>query len=427
MTQWTRRGFLATAAVTSVMAQERRTGRPKIKITDLRCAIIGRNPVVRIVTDQGVSGYGQAESTKAYLKPMALFYRDYLLGEDPTDIERVMLKIRRLGAFKPWGAAVSAIEIALWDISGQVAGVPVYKLLGGKIRDRVRIYNGGFRPPITGQTPQNYAANVQQMKEAKEGFTLIKMAVGFHNPGMMGAIPDMWYDEPPRSGASHADRGVMTERGLEHVIACVQAMKKVLGDETALALDRGPGWMIKDAITFARACEPMHIAWIEDILTGDYTPYPNAELFRDLKQATSVPIHTGEEIYLRQNFKDLIEKQAVDVIGPDPEDVGGIAELKWIAEYADIHGIAVAPHGIFDGLIGLAAHVHMAAALPQNYIAFEYPYGQPDWWYGIVEGLPNPIVNKGFIDVWDRPGLGVTFNVAVARPHLAEEDRAFFD
>jgi L-alanine-DL-glutamate epimerase-like enolase superfamily enzyme len=204
-------------------------------------------------------------------------------------------------------------------------------------------------------------------------------------------------------------------------------MKKVLGAQVGLALDCGPGWALKDAVTFARACEPLRITWIEDILTGDYTPYPNAELFRDLKQATSVPIHTGEQIYLRQNFKDLIEKQAVDVVGPDPEDVGGIAELKWIAEYADIHGILVAPHGIFDGLIGLAAHVHMAAALPQNYIAFEYPFGQPDWWYDIVEGLPSPIVKKGFIDVWDRPGLGVTFRVAAAKPHLSEEDRQFFD
>jgi L-alanine-DL-glutamate epimerase-like enolase superfamily enzyme len=107
--------------------------------------------------------------------------------------------------------------------------------------------------------------------------------------------------------------------------------------------------------------------------------------------------------------------------------VGGIAELKWIAEYANLHGILVAPHGIFDGLIGLAAHVQMAAALPQNYIAFEYPFGQPDWWYDIVEGLPNPIVNKGFIDVWDKPGLGVTFNVAAAKTHLRNEDRDFFD
>ena len=126
---------------------------------------------------------------------MVLFYRDYLLGEDPTDVERRDAEDPQAGRLQTVGRRGSAIEIALWDIAGQVAGVPVYKLLGGKIRDRVRIYNGGFRPPMTGQTPQDYAANVQQMKEAKEGFTLIKMAVGFHNPGMMGAIPDMWYDD----------------------------------------------------------------------------------------------------------------------------------------------------------------------------------------------------------------------------------------
>ncbi|MDE3196207.1 MAG: mandelate racemase/muconate lactonizing enzyme family protein, partial [Acidobacteriota bacterium] len=320
----------------------------------------------------------------------------------------------------------SAIEIALWDIAGQAAGVPVYKLLGGKIRDRVRIYNGAVRFPMTGQTPRDYAENMQKMKEAKEGFTLIKQAVGFHNMPMLEAVPNSWYDDS-RSGPPHPDRGLMTERGLQHVVDCVVAMKKVLGDEVGLALDCGPGWMLKDAITFARAMEPLHIAWIEDILTGDYSPYPNAELFRDLTMSTSTPIHTGEEIYLRENFKDLIEKQAVNVVGPDPEDVGGIAELKWIAEYADLHGILVAPHGVFDGLIGLAAHVHMAAALPQNYIAFEYPLGQPDWWYDIVDGLPNPIVNKGFIDVWDQPGLGVTFNVRAAKTHLASDDRQFFD
>ncbi len=438
MANWTRRGFFGSlsgvAAATSLSAQqngsqsrpENRTGHGPIKITDLRCAIIGRNPVIRVVTDQGISGYGQAESAKAYLKPMVLFYKDYIVGEDPTDVQRVLLKIRRMGASKPWGSAVSAIEMALWDIAGQVAGVPVYKLLGGKIRDRVRIYNGGVRFPMTGQTPQDYAENMARMKEAKEGFTLIKQAVGFHNPAMMRAVPNAWYDEP-RTGAAHSDRGLMTERGLKHVIDCVEAMKKVLGDEIGLALDCGPGWTVKDAIAFARALEPLHITWLEDLITGDYTPYTNADVFREVTQSTSIPIHTGEQVYLRENFKDLIEKQAVNVIGPDPEDVGGIAELKWIAEYADLHGILVAPHGIFDGLIGLAAHVQMAAVLPQNYIGFEYPVGQPEWWYEIVDGLPNPIVKRGFIDVWDRPGLGVTFNVPAAKSHLADEDRHFFD
>ena len=439
MANWTRRGFVGSlskvAATTPFAAQrggglslpEKRAGHGPIKITDLRCAIIGRNPVVRVVTDQGISGYGEAESTKPYLKPMVLFYKNYILGEDPTDVERVMLKIRRMGSFKPWGSAVSAIEIALWDIAGQVAGVPVYKLLGGKIRDRVRAYNGAVRFPMTGQTPADYAENMAKMKEAKEGFTLIKQAVGFHNPAMMRAVPDGWYDYPPRSGAPHSDRGLMTERALTHIIACVEAMKKVLGDEVGLALDCGPGWTVKDAITFARALEPLHITWLEDLITGDYVPYVNPDVFREVTQSTSVPIHTGEQIYLRQNFKELIEKQAVNVVGPDPEDVGGIAELKWIAEYADLHGILVAPHGIFDGLIGLAAHVQLAATLPQNYIAFEYPTGQPEWWYDIVEGLPDPIMKRGFIDVWDRPGLGVTFNVKAAKSHLSDEDRDFFD
>ncbi|MBS1874948.1 MAG: mandelate racemase/muconate lactonizing enzyme family protein [Acidobacteria bacterium] len=397
-----------------------------MKITDLKCAIIGGSPVVRVVTDQGISGYGQAESRKPYLKPMVMFYKNYILGEDPTDVERVLMRIRKMGAFKPWGSAVSAIEIALWDIAGQAAGVPVYKLLGGKIRDKVRGYNGGIRFPMKGQTPQDYAENTAKMKESKEGFTLIKQACGFHSPAMMRAIPGGWYDEP-RSGAPHGDRGMLTERGLKEIILRVEAMKKVLGDEVGLALDCGPGWMPKDAIRFARALEPLNIAWLEDLIAGDYTPYTSADVFRDVTTSTSVPIHTGEQIYLRQNFKELIERQAVNVVGPDPEDVGGISETKWIAEYADLHGILMAPHGIFDGLIGLAAHVHLAAAMPQNFIGFEYPVPEQAWWYQIVDGLPDPIMKKGFIDVWDKPGLGVTFNVAAAKARLSEEDRGFFD
>jgi len=442
MDNWTRRGFLGSvsgaAAATALGASpgegmplpERRTSNPKIKITDLKCAIIGRNPTVRIVTDQGISGYGQAESAKPYLKPMVLFYKKDLLGEDPTDVARIMLKIRRMGAFKPWGAAVSAIEIALWDIAGQVAGLPVYKMLGGKIRDRVRVYGNSINNDPAGtrkaSTPQEYAEITAKVKEAKEGYTLIKEPIAFHHPVMMTAVPDAWYDEP-RTGFPHPDYGLLTERGMDHILACVEAMKKVLGSEVGLALDCGPGWTPKDAIRFARALEPYDMAWLEDLITGDYYPYPNAQVFKLVTESTSTRIHTGEEIYLRENFKDLIETQAVNVLGPDPEDVGGMAELKWIAEYAHLHGIQVAPHGIFDGLFGLAAEVHMGATLPQNYIAFEYPLGQPEWWYDIVEGLPDPIVKKGFIEVWDKPGLGVKFNVKAAKAHLRDEDRDFFD
>jgi L-alanine-DL-glutamate epimerase-like enolase superfamily enzyme len=396
-----------------------------MKITDLKCAIIGENPVVRITTDAGIDGYGEGENPKSYLKPHVLFYRDWILGEDPTDVERVMLKIRRFGAFKPWGSAVSAIEMALWDIAGKAAGVPVYKLLGGKVRDQVRVYNGGIRFPMKGSEPQDYAENMAKMKESPEGFSFIKQGVSFHS-GWLRDHPEFTLGEV-RSGGPHPNRGLLTEKGLKHLIACVEAMKSVLGDEVGLALDCGPGWMLPDAIRFARAVEPLNLMWLEDTLTGDYTPFVLADVYRELTTSTTTPIHTGEQIYLRQNFRELIEKHAVNVVGPDPADVGGIAELKWIAEYADLHGILMAPHGIFDGLIGLAALVQVCAAMPQNYIAFEYPVGRPKWWYDIIEGLPDPIVKNSLIEVWDQPGLGVTFNVGEAKKYLRPEDKDFFD
>lgn len=396
-----------------------------MKITDLRCAVLGRNPIVRILTDVGISGYAEIESSKSYLKPHVLHYREMILGEDPTDVERVMLRIRRMGAFKPWGSAVSAIEMALWDIAGQAAGVPVYKLLGGKVRDRVRCYNGAVRFALQGHAPEDYAENMALMKAAPEGFSIIKQAIAFHNP-MASQVPGFFYGDSQPTGR-YPSRGMLTERGLEHVVACVRAMKAVLGDEVGLALDCGPGWTVPDAIRIAQALEPLHVMWLEDLITGDYTPYVLADVYREVTRATSTPIHTGEQIYSRQNFRELIEGHAVRIIGPDPCDVGGIAELKWIAEYADLHGILMAPHGTGDGLLGLAALVQVCATLPQNYVAFEYPVGDPAWWYEIVEGLPEPIVQESMIEVWDRPGMGVSFKLPDAQRYLAPEDSGFFD
>ncbi|MBL8839249.1 MAG: mandelate racemase/muconate lactonizing enzyme family protein [Alphaproteobacteria bacterium] len=397
-----------------------------MKITDLKCALIGRHPIVRITTDAGIDGFGQIELYKPFLKPHVLTYRDALIGEDPTLVERVMLKIRQRGAFKPWGSSVSAIEHALWDIAGKAAGLPVHKLLGGKVRDRVRVYNGAARERMTSWQPADYAHNTRLMKERPEGFTIVKQPIAFHSP--MKRLPGFYYGEPSTSPFHGAlDRGVLTERGLKHIVDCVAAMKDVLGDEIGLALDCGPGFAVQDAIRLARALERFNLLWLEDLLTGDYIPYVNADVYREVTRVAATPIHTGEQIYLRQNYKALIETHAVNVVGPDPCDVGGIAELKWIAEYADLHGIQMAPHGTGNGLLGLAALVQVSAALPHNFIAFEYPVGEQPWWYDIVEGLPDPIVREGHIAVWDRPGMGVGFRVERARAHLAPEDAAFFD
>jgi L-alanine-DL-glutamate epimerase-like enolase superfamily enzyme len=397
-----------------------------MKITALKCAVLGNNPIVRITTDEGISGYGEVEQSKPYLRWHVLYYEPLIVGEDPTNVERVMQKIRHLGAFKPWGSAVSAIEMALWDIAGKAAGIPVYKLLGGKVRDRVRVYNGAVRFPMDGNSPEDYANNMTRMKNSPEGFTIIKQGVAFHGRTAQ-EVPGFSYGEvAAERGPGSYDRGLLTERGLNYLIACVEAMKGALGDEVGLALDCGPGWTPTDAVRFARALEPLHVLWLEDLITGDYTPYVNADVYREVTRATATPIHTGEEIYLRQNFKALIETHAVDVVGPDPCDVGGIAELKWVAEYADLHGVLIAPHGTGNGLLGLAALVQVSATLPGNYVAFEYPVGNPSWWYDIVRGLPQPIVRDGFIDVWDRPGMGVELDPDATRPHLSPEDSDFF-
>ena len=396
-----------------------------MKITDLKCAVFGSNPVVRVVTDEGIDGYGEVESSKSYLKPHVLFYRDYIVGEDPTDVERVMTKIRRLGSFKPWGSSVSAIEMALWDIAGKAAGLSVHKLLGGKVRDSVQVYNGSVRFPMDGYSPEAFAEAMAKMKASPEGFSIIKQGIAFHS-GMFRERPDLFYGEL-RGGGHHSNRGLLTERGMKHILACIEAMKDVLGDEVGLALDCGPGFTVPDAIRLAKAVEHLNLMWLEDMITGDYVPYVLADVYREVTRSTSTPIHTGEQIYLRQNFRELIEGKAVNIIGPDPCDIGGIAELKWVAEYADLHGILMAPHGTGDGLLGLAALVQVCATLPQNTIAFEYPTGNPEWWYDIVEGLPDPIVRDSHIEVWDRPGMGVTLIPDAAKAYLSEEDRGFFE
>jgi L-alanine-DL-glutamate epimerase-like enolase superfamily enzyme len=399
-----------------------------MKITDLKCMTISdlRALLVRIDTDEGMSGLAQIEASKYnYLRPHILFFKPYLIDQDPTNVERVMLRIRRFGAFKPWGSSVSAIEMALWDIAGKAAGVPVYKLLGGKIRDKVRIYNGGVRPPMKGVSPEDYAENAREIKKAPESFTIMKWGIGFHSQ-MPSKVPGYYYGEEPLEPRQPYlyQRGHVTEKGLKHTVACVKALKEELGDEIGLALDCGPGWTVPAAIRLAKALEPLNVMWLEDLITGDYTPYTLPDAYRLVTRSTTTPIHTGEQIYLRQGFQDLIEKHAISIIGPDPCDVGGVAELKWVAEFADMHGILIAPHGVGDGPIGLAALVQVSASLPQNYIAFEYPRIDPEW-HGLVKGLSNLNVKNGFIEVPDEPGMGVDLNEADVRKRLREGETFF--
>ena len=403
-----------------------------MKITGIKNAKIGNNTVLRVMTDKGIDGFSQIEISMDFLRPIISYFEGMVIGCDPTNVEDVVRRIRRSGAFKPRGKIVSSIEMALWDIAGKEAGIPVYKLLGGKVRDRVRVYNGSFidpNPPHeVADTPEKVGENILHLNEIPEGFTIAKIGRWFwHNPD--------FYKETDAYNTYHTERAssarirngsLLTEKALNMSIEYISRVKNVIKDKVGLAFDIGPGFMPTDVIKIAKAIEPLNIMWLEDSVTGDYTPYISADIYRDITSSTSTPIHTGEQIYLRQNFIDLIEKRAVEIIGPDPADVGGIAELKWIAEYADLHGILMAPHGTFDGVFGMAALTQVCATMPQNYIAYEYPYANPNWWYDIVEGLPDNFLKDGHVAVWDLPGIGVTFNVNKASRYLDTEDKGFF-
>jgi L-alanine-DL-glutamate epimerase-like enolase superfamily enzyme len=399
-----------------------------LRITDLKCAVIASSPVIRITTDEGITGWSQIETPKPYLLPIVLQLKSWVVGQDPLNVERVVRRIRVRGGFKPWGAAVSAIETALWDIAGKAAGLPVYRLLGGKVRDEVRTYRTLYhREANVGHAVADYVRWAEFGKALPEKFTMFKLPTSFHSD-MVKEVPEFFYGALQSDAPfPYPNRGALTEYGFRHLVDCVTAAKETLGQSFGLAVDAGPGFLAHDALRFARALERLHLMWVEDMITGDYVPYVNPDVYREVTAHTTTPIHTGEQIYLRQNYKPLIEGHAVNVIGPDPCDVGGIAELKWIAEYADLHGIAIAPHGTANGILGLAALIQVCATLPDNFIAFEYPARFEPFWYDITEGFEGVPVKNGMIPVPDRPGLGVNLIPEAAKKYLAEGDEDFFD
>jgi L-alanine-DL-glutamate epimerase-like enolase superfamily enzyme len=399
-----------------------------MKIIDLKCAIVAGTPLVRIDTDEGINGLAQIESTKNYIKPHVLFYKRFLVGEDPTNIERILLKIHRLGGFKPWGSAVSAIEMALWDIIGKITGLPVYKLLGGKIRERVLVYNTltgvSLDEEAKGFTPEDYAQMAKKKKSHPFGFKIFKFPIGFHG-GKYGKVPDSFYGEI-WEGPPHPLRGHPTEKGIRYTIECVRALRDVLGEEVGLALDCGPGFSVPGAIKLAKSLEEYNILWLEDLITGDYYPYTEVKAYHFGRSRSPIPIHTGEQIYSRYGFKYLIEKQAVDIIGPDPCDVGGLAETSFIARFAEMYQVLIAPHSGLNGPIFLNATIHLAASLPLNFIALECPFApNKAWWNGeLVKGMP--VIKNGYVEVPDNPGFGIELKEHVAYKYIEPDEEDFF-
>ena len=375
-----------------------------LRITDLRAVTIASNfdyNIIRMDTNQGV--YGLGEVRDGGLKGSALVLKPLLVGRNPLDITGILQSCRPYAGHGRLGGGYSAIDICLHDIAGKVFGVPVWRLLGDKKRDRVRVYCD-----TTGTSnPKTYGERMLKRKQA--GFTYFKMDVTAN-----------WVADKP--GALDQNR-IITDKGLGYAGELIAAVKDAVGWDAPLAMDgSGPG-NVKDAIRYARAFEKFNMAWVEDMLS-----WRNWQGYKEVRAATTTKLNTGEDAFgLEEGFQPLIDNRAVDIIHPDPGTSGACRETKRIADYAHKHGIMVALH-MAGSPVGSIASAHVAATL-ENFLAQEcHALDFLDWWQQLVT---KPIIDKGYIAVPDTPGIGVELNEPVVKEHLRVpgyfEPTPFFD
>jgi L-alanine-DL-glutamate epimerase-like enolase superfamily enzyme len=388
-----------------------------LRITDLRVAVLGRapmtDPVIRIDTNQGISGYGEVRDGAS--KTYALLLKSRLLGENPCNVDKVFRKIKQFGAPARQAGGVCAVEMACWDLAGKAFGVPVYQMLGGQFRNRVRLYADTAEVPRTGDVLKDAERQAEKLKGRMDmGLTFLKCDVGIDVvekvPGTL-SIP-LGQSAEERAMTMHPFAGIeLTEKGASLMADYVGRMREIIGMDIPLATDHFGHIGVNSCIRLAKAMEKNNLAWMEDMV-----PWQFPNLLKTIKDAVDVPILTGEDIYLKEDFVKLIDYGAVDMIHPDLASAGGILETKKIGDYAMERGVPMAMH--FAGSpISFMANVHCASAT-ENFVALEHHSLDVPWWGELV--TPAVALDKGFAVVPDRPGLGVEPNPEAFKQHLAE-------
>lgn len=398
-----------------------------LKITDMRYAVImngnARCPVIRIDTNQGIYGLGEVRDQGSWR--YALFLKSRILGMNPCSVEMIFKKIKQFGYHGRQAGGVCAVEMALWDLAGKAYNVPAYQLLGGKYRDRVRLYADTPRA----NSPEEFVVKMKDRVNNK-GYTFLKMDFGVESlakiPGTVANsnfwnIANQWENtQMTYGGTEHQFTQIqITDKGLDILAEYIATVRDAVGYDIPLASDHYGHFDVNNAIRLGRAVEKYRLAWLEDMIPWKYT-----EQLKEIKQAIETPLITGEDIYLKEEFIKLIDNQAVDLVHPDLASSGGLLETKKIGDYAEERGVAMAMH--FAGTpISFMANVHCAAAT-QNFVSLEHHSVDLDYWENLVKKTDQPLIEKGFAPVPERPGLGVELNDEEVKKHLDPEDQSFF-
>jgi L-alanine-DL-glutamate epimerase-like enolase superfamily enzyme len=390
----------------------------ELKITDMRIAVVQGAPMtcplIRIDTNQGIYGLGEVRDGAS--KNYALMLKRLLLNENPCNVDNLFRKIKQFGFHARQGGGVCGVEMALWDLAGKAYNAPVYQLLGGKFRDRIRLYADTDSSPDT-----NVMA--ERVKERRDrGFTWLKMDVGV---GLVSKTPGT-LTQPlglsPREAqmTQHMFTGMeLTPKGVDMLAEYVGRVREKLGYDIPLSADHFGHIGVNSCIRLGKALEKYNLAWLEDMI-----PWQNTELWKKITDAVDIPTLTGEDIYLKEPFIELAKTHAVDILHPDLATSGGILETKKMADAIQEYGVPMAMH--FAGTpVSAMANVHCAAAA-ENFLVMEFHSADVPWWEDMVTGIPKPIVDKGFINVPNAPGLGVTLNDEVVKKHLHPEQPGYF-
>jgi len=401
-------GFWADSTLEGAIQNTQRNSNPsELRITDLRVATVARAPftcpIIRIDTNQGVSGYGEVRDGAS--KTYALFLKSRILGENPCNIERIFRKLRQFGGHGRKAGGVVAIEMALWDLVGKVYGVPVWQMLGGKYRDRIRCYSD----TPDSRDPKVFGERMKRRVE-EQGFTWLKMDIGI---GMLAKEPGT-VSRPTQTEFSreHTLAGIeITEKGANMMADYILKVRDVVGWEIPISTDHFGRISENSVIKLAKAFEKCNLAWMEDTI-----PWYRTEQLKRITTAVDVPICTGEDIYLKEPFEVLCREHAVDIIHPDLSTSGGILETKRIGDMAQDYGIPMAMH-MAGSPVANFANVHCAAAT-EGFLVLENHSVDIPWWDNLVDGVEKPICNKGYVKVPDGPGLGFTLNEAAIKEHL---------
>lgn len=390
-----------------------------MKITDIRTAIIrvvGPCVWVKIETDAGITGLGEcypagpASAIVATIEAM----KEHLVGQDPRNINMLHERVRRFNLFT--GAqggtvinALSGVEMALWDILGKALGVPVYQLLGGKFRDRVRLYADCHAGSIDVEghhveleadernREQRILDESAQVAQAalEAGFTALKFDLDDINHP---AKQDYW-------------NWTLSTGEIDSIVERVAHIRETIGYGTDLALDGHARYDLPSAVNLARELAPFMPMWLEEPV-----PPEAVDALAHLRRLGLLPICAGENSYTRFGLYQLIKAEAVDVVMPDLAKCGGIMEGMRIAGLAELHQLPFAPHNV-SGPIGTVAMAHVCAAIP-NFLILEFHGLDLAYWEDLVSYAAGNVIQAGAVQLAEAPGWGLEINDPVARQHV---------